>query len=100
MQFSDEFLSKWEGLIGDVDKTEIPPECLKKVILKLEGRRQRTINLNSLRKQGLDVDELELFLTRTLGDLGEQVVDLEFVVDAAAVAAIAQPATDKILSKL
>jgi hypothetical protein len=100
MQFSDEFLSKWEGLIGDVDKTEIPLECLKKVILKLEGRRQRTINLNSLRKQGLDVDELELFLTRTLGDLGEQVVDLEFVVDAAAVAAIAQPATDKILSKL
>ena len=100
MQFSDEFLSKWEGLIGDVDKTEIPLECLKKVILKLEGRRQRTINLHSLRKQGLDVDELELFLTRTLGDLGEQVVDLEFVVDAAAVAAIAQPATDKILSKL
>jgi len=100
MQFSDEFLSKWEGLIGDVDKTEIPLECLKKVILKLEGRRQRTINLHTLRKQGLDVDELELFLTRTLGDLGEQVVDLEFVVDAAAVAAIAQPATDKILSKL
>ena len=100
MQFSDEFLSKWEGLIGDDDKTEIPLECLKKVVLKLEGRRQRTINLNSLRKQGLDVDELELFLTRTLGDLGEQVVDLEFVVDAAAVAAIAQPATDKILSKL
>jgi hypothetical protein len=100
MQFSDEFLSKWECLIGDVDKTEIPLECLKKVILKLEGRRQRTINLHSLRKQGLDVDELELFLTRTLGDLGEQVVDLEFVVDAAAVAAIAQPATDKILSKL
>ena len=54
MQFSDEFLSKWECLIGDVDKTEIPLECLKKVILKLEGRRQRTINLHSLRKQGLD----------------------------------------------
>jgi len=100
MQFSDEFLSKWEHLVAEVNKTEVPLECIKKVIVRLEGKKQRTINLHVLRKQGLDFEEIETMLTRTLAEFGDQVRDLDFVVDIAAVAEIVQPETDKLLKDL
>lgn len=100
MPFSDDFLSRWEHIINEVSMTEVPLECLKKVIIKLEGRRQRTINLALLRRQGLDGDEMEAVLTRTLLELGDDVVDMDFVVDIGAVAELVQPETDKILHNL
>jgi len=100
MQFSDEFLNKWEHLVAEVNKTEVPLECIKKVIVRLEGKKQRTINLHVLRKQGLDFEEIETMLTRTLAEFGDQVRDLDFVVDIAAVAEIVQPETDKLLKDL
>ena len=100
MQFSDEFLDKWEHIINEVHKTEVPLECIKKVIIKLDGRRQKTINLHVLRRQGLDLEEIEVMLNRTLYELGDTVVDLDFVVDVTAVASLVQPETDKLLGKL
>jgi len=100
MQFSDEFLAKWEHIINEVNKTEVPLECIKKVIIKTRGRRQKTINLHTLRRQGLDLDEIEIVLNRTLYELGDTVIDLDFVVDVTAVAEIVQPETDKLLSSL
>jgi hypothetical protein len=100
MQFSDEFLDKWEHIINEVHKTEVPLECIKKVIIKLDGRRQKTINLHTLRRQGLDLEEIEVMLNRTLYELGDTVVDLDFVVDVTAVASLVQPETDKLLGKL
>ena len=100
MLFSDEFFDKWEHLIKEAPKTEVPLECLKKIVIKMFGKRQRTINLDSLRKQGLDIEEIELILTRTLLELDDQVRDLEFVVDAGLVAELIQPETDKLLVKL
>lgn len=100
MLFSDEFLDKWEHLIKEAPKTEVPLECLKKIIIKLYGKRQRTVNLEMLRKQGLELEEIEIVLTRTLLELDGQVRDIEFVVDAALVAERIQPETDKLLEKL
>lgn len=100
MQFSDEFLNKWEHIIEEVNKTEIPLECIKKVVIRLHGKKQRTINLATLKKQGLDMDELEIVLTRTLTDLGDEVKDIDFVVDVSEVAKILQPETDKLLNGL
>lgn len=100
MLFSDEFLDKWEHIINEVNKTEVPLECIKKVVIKLRGSRQKTINLHTLRRQGLDFEEIETVLTRTLTELGEQVRDVDFVVDVGAVAEIVQPATDKLLNGL
>ena len=100
MQFSDEALDKWERLLNEVNKTEVPLECIKKVIVKLAGKRQHTINLHTLRKQGLDIEEIEVILTRKLAELGDDIRDLDFVVDIVAVAEIVQPETDKLLNGL
>ena len=100
MPFSDEFLEQWEHIIDEVTKTEVPLECIKKVVVRLNNKRQRTINLSMLRKQGLDLEEIEIVLSRTLTELGDQVRDLDFVVDVSKVAKMVQPETDKLLKDL
>jgi hypothetical protein len=100
MQFSDEFLERWEHIIDDVDITDVPLECIKKVVIKLQGKRQRTINLSILRRQGLDFEEIETVMTRTLTELGDAVRDVDFILDVGAIATIVQPETDKLLKDL
>ncbi len=100
MQFSDEFLAKWEHIVSEVTKTEVPLECIKKVVIKLHGKKQQTINLATLKRQGLDIEEVEIILSRKLCDLGDEVRDIEVVVDVTEVAKIVQPETDKLLKDL
>ena len=100
MQLNDDLLKKWEHIIADVNKTEVPLECIKKVIIKLIGGKQRTINLHTLRKQGLDYEDIEALLTRTINELDAIIRDIDFVVDISAVAEMVQPETDKLLGKL
>jgi hypothetical protein len=69
-------------------------------VFRLQGRRQRTLNLQQLRQQGLQIEEIETIVTRTLIELEDQLRDVDFVVDIGAVAEIVQPETDKLLSNL
>jgi hypothetical protein len=100
MQLSDDFLNKWEHIIAEVNKTDIPLECIKKVVIKLTEGRQKTINLHTLKKQGLALEEIETMLTRTFNDMDHEIRDVDFVVDVAAVAGLVQPETDKLLNKI
>ena len=100
MQLSDEFLAKWEHLIDEVNKTEVPLECIKKVIIKLKDKKQHTVNLQTLKRQGLSMDEIEVILTRKLTEYDDNIRDLEFLVDVKAVAEMIQPETDKLLNNL
>ena len=100
MPFSDEFIQQWEHIIEEVNKTEVPLECIKKVVIRLNNRKQKTINLSTLRRQGLDLEEVEIVLTRTLTELGDTVRDVDFVVDVSEVAKMVQPETDKLLKDL
>jgi len=100
MPFSDEFIQQWEHIIDEVNKTEVPLECIKKVVIRLKDRKQKTINLSTLRRQGLELEEVEIVLTRTLTELGDTVRDVDFVVDVSEVAKMVQPETDKLLKDL
>jgi hypothetical protein len=100
MQLSDDFLDKWEHIIATVNKTDIPLECIKKVVIKLAGGKQKTINVHTLQKHGLALDEVEQLLTRTFTELDSEIRDVDFVVDIVAVAQMVQPETDKLLNGL
>jgi hypothetical protein len=100
MQHSDDFLDQWEHIIAGVNKTDIPLECIKKVVLKLRNKRQKTINLHALQRQGLSLEEIETIMTRTLTELDADIVDMDFVVDINSVVSLIQPETDKLLGKL
>ena len=99
-QFNDDFIKKWEDILNEVNTTEVPLECIKKVVIKFRNKGQKTINLTNLKKQGLVWEEIETVVSRTLNEVSDAIRDVEFVVDIAAVAEIVQPETDKLLEKL
>jgi hypothetical protein len=100
MQHNDDFLTQWEHILADVNKTDVPLECIKKVVVKLAGGRQKTINVHTLLRQGLDLSEVEIMLTRFFSENDNNIRDVDFVVDVTAVANLIQPETDKLLGKL
>jgi cupin superfamily acireductone dioxygenase involved in methionine salvage len=100
MQHSDDFLDQWEHIIAGVNKTDVPLECIKKVVVKLRQGRQKTINVHTLLKQGLELPEVETMLTRFFHDHEHDIRDVDFVVDINSVVELIQPETDKLLGKL
>ena len=100
MQLNDDFLDQWEHIIANVNKTDVPLECIKKVVIKLKEGRQKTINVHGLLKQGLELGEVETMLTRFFQEHDHEIRDVDFVVDISSVAALVQPETDKLLGKL
>ena len=100
MPLSEEFLAKWDHIISEVEKTQVPLKCINKMVIRIVGGRQKTINLSRLRKDGLDDDEIEEIMNRNLNILGESVNNIDFILDVNTVAGIIQPATDKLLKSL
>jgi hypothetical protein len=100
MPLSEEFLAKWDHIISEVEKTQVPLKCINKMVIRIVGGRQKTINLSRLRKDGLDDDEIEEIMNRNLHILGESVNNIDFILDVNTVAGIIQPATDKLLKSL
>jgi len=97
---SPEFLDKWEQLIDDVDKHSIPLQFIKKVIVKLEGKKQQTINIEKLLEQGLEIEQIEQALSRKLDELDPSITTIEFILNIQKIADTVQPQTDRFLNKL
>lgn len=97
---SPEFISKWEHILEDVEKQKIPVQFIKKIIVKLEGKRQQTINIEKFLSQGLDPEQIEDAVGRKLHELDDLISSVEFVLNVQSIADTVQPETDKILGKL
>jgi hypothetical protein len=100
MQPTEDWLKRWEEIIDSVDKDHVPIECVKKVIFRMEGGRQKTINLQRLKQQGLEINEISVIVDRFLHENADIVTNMEFILDIQAVAIMLQPETDKLLGKL
>lgn len=97
---SPEFIKKWEHILEDVEKQKIPVQFIKKIIVKLEGKRQQTINVEKFLSQGLDPDQIEDAVGRKLHELDDQIASVEFVLNVQNIADTVQPETDRLLGKL
>ena len=94
-------VDKWKQVIDSVDQDIIPIDVIKKVVFKLENGKQKTINLTTLRKQGLDIEDIEVVVNKHMAVITEQgIVKLDFIVDLDAVADRIEPLTDSYLGKL
>jgi hypothetical protein len=97
---SPEFMQKWERLLDGVDKQKVPVEFIKKLILRLEGKRQKTINIARFLDQGLEPEEIEDAISRQLIKLDDEVIGIEFVLNVQSIADTVQPETDHLLRGL
>ena len=94
-------LEKWKQVIDSIDQEMIPIDVVKKVVFKLEGGKQKTINLSTLRKQGLDIEDIEVVVNKNMTTITDKgIVKLDFVVDVNAVADRIEPLTKRYLEKL
>jgi hypothetical protein len=97
---SPEFIEKWEHILEDVDKNKIPVEFIKKLVIKLQGKKQQTLNIEKFISQGLDPDQIEEVVSRKLQELDDMVVGVEFLLNVQNIADAVQPETDKLLNRL
>ena len=97
---SPEYLSKWEHILEDVEKSRVPIQFIKKIIVRMVGKKQHTINIQSLLKQGLDPEEIEEVVSRKLTELDPLITSFEFVLNVESIAETVQPQTDRLLNNL
>lgn len=95
-----EYIKKWENILEDVEKSRVPIQFIKKIVLKMVGKKQHTINVKNLLKQGLDPTEIEDVITRKMDELDPLITSIEFVLNVETIAETVQPETDRLLSKL
>lgn len=97
---SPEFISKWEHILEDVEKQKIPVQFIKKIVVKLQGKKQQTINIERFLNQGLDPEQIEEAVGKKLHELDDQIVSVEFILNVKSIAETVQPETDRLLGKL
>jgi hypothetical protein len=97
---SPEYLSKWEHILEDVEKSRVPIQFIKKIIVRMIGKKQHTINIQTLLKQGLEPIEVEEVVSRKLEELDILITSFEFILNVESIAETVQPTTDNLLKNL
>ena len=97
---SPDFIKKWEHILEDVEKQKIPVEFIKKLIIKLKGKRQQTVNVKRFLDQGLDPEQIEAAISKKLNEMDDDIVSVEFVLNIDSIAETVQPETDRLLNSL
>jgi len=103
MYLSEDFYDRWQHIIDGIDKTNVPVECIDRIVIKLHGSygfKQKTINIGNLKFNGLEPEEIEAVITRALNDLQDDIKKVDFFLDLEAVADIIQPETEHFLKNL
>ena len=93
-------IQDWERLLEDVEKHRIPVKFLQKLVLRLVGRKQKTINIEKFIRQGLDNETVEMIVSKQLEEHEEEILSIDFILNIELIAAAVQPETDKLLSGL
>ena len=96
-QFNEDWLARWEEIVDQVEKDHVPIEFVKKIVFRLTPNRRKTINFNVLKKQNLDIDDINAVVERFINANEEQITSMEFILDIEAVAQVLQPETDRLL---
>jgi Mg2+ and Co2+ transporter CorA len=94
---SDNFINEWKHIINKVDKTDIPPELIESVVIKLTNDTTHEIDVKILKKRGIHPEDIEDILNETLHELRNDIETVDFFLDIEAVANTVQPETDKLL---
>ena len=95
-----EYIRKWEHILEDVEKSKVPVQFIKKIVVRMVGKKQHTINIQNLLKQGLAPEEVEEVVSRKLNELDPLITSFEFLLNVETIAETVQPETDKLLGNL
>jgi len=91
---------RWQDIVNDVDKKEVPVEVLQKIVVKLIDGTDISIDVKQLLVEGLDPLEIEDILNEKFQNLDQYIKTVDFFVDIDKVVNTVQPETDKVLKGL
>lgn len=91
---------KWNQILKDITKDEIPVTVLKSVVVNLKDGTEVEIDVLELLEEGLDPEEIEFQLNSRLKKMDDIIRDVDFFIDIDSVKNAVQPMTDKILKDL
>jgi hypothetical protein len=92
---------KWERILNDVDKTQVPITCLESIDVNLkDGTIVRIDIIELLEVDGQDPDEVEQSINSRLDSMGDIIRDVDFYINLDKVADTITPLTDELLKDL
>lgn len=100
MLLTKDFLEQWGNIVEQVEKNHVPMDFVKKVVFRTHIRRQKTLNLQRMRDQGVDNESIESAVEDFICNNEHDIASMEFVLDIKAVAEALQPETDRLLKDM
>jgi hypothetical protein len=94
---SEEFYSRWEHLIEDVEIKSIPLRLLSEIEVTLDGGVMTTFMIPIMMQQGLSVHDVEKIIAEFLDDNDDNVEKVEFNINIPALAKEVGNRTDGLL---
>ena len=91
---------RWQDIIKDVDKKEVPVDVLKQIVVKLVDGTDLRIDIKQLIDNGLDPEAVEELLNAKFQDLEQYIDNVDYFIDIDSVVNTIQPETDKVLKGL
>ena len=91
---------KWEKILKDIEKTEVPVTVLESITVNLIDGTQVSANIKELIAEGNDPNDVESMLNEKLTELDDIIKDVDFYVSIDDVAKVVQPITDGFLKDL
>lgn len=91
---------KWEKILKDIEKTEVPVTVLESITVNLIDGTQVSVDIKELIAEGNDPDDIECMLNEKLTELDHIIKDVDFYVNIDDVAKVVQPITDSFLKDL
>lgn len=91
---------RWQDIVRDVDKKEVPVEVLLRIIVRLIDGTDLSIDVRQLLDDGQSAEKIEELLNEKFRDLDEYIENVDFFIDIDKVVSTVQPETDKALKNL
>lgn len=92
--------SKWEKLLKEVNKEQVPIGVLRYITVNLKDGTSVDVNIAEMLEEGADPAVIEQLINSKLEALDDFIQDVDFHISVDSVAKVIQPFTDSLLKNL
>lgn len=91
---------KWERLLKEVTKEEVPIHVLRYITVNLKDGTSVDVNISQMLEEGADPAVVERIINTKLAALDSVIENVDFHINVNSVAKVIQPFTDNLLKDL
>ena len=92
--------SKWEKLLKEVNKEQVPIGVIRYITVNLKDGTSVEVNIAEMLLEGAEPSYIEELINSKLEALDDYILDVDFHISVDSVAKVIQPFTDELLKNL